>query len=440
MDRIEEIGLTAIPGMMLEEIFRDLPKSAPQLHTLCIDSSIFTQIPNSGPTFSIHEDLFCDTEQLRRVGLIRCGIGWDSKLLTGLTSLGLEDSLNADTTIVQVLDALKRMPALTDLYLKDSIPNNSEGLSTYPVVDLPCLRALNISSDVGPLTDLLHHITFPQNTILNLVCKETQSTQINFSKFLSVLATRFLSSMEFRSLSLRASDDNQTHGLEFFLWTNPTIQDCFPSHLFCQFQLHLVLAWPFQQPHNHEKALTWAFDAMGFTFLTQVQMSTLNIISSRTLVMTFGRLPLLEQVCVQSYTPYPFFEALVYKRSTAEKSIAAYRTVAFPKLRYIHLEGVSFYSRSLTTISVDRLLSYLMERCERNADVQMLRLDGCYYISSYGVERLKEIVVDVVWDGVEQEALQETLQEFFEGPEEDEDYESDGDPFLDFGYDPNVWY
>jgi hypothetical protein len=42
------------------------------------------------------------------------------------------------------------------------------------------------------------------------------------------------------------------------------------------------------------------------------------------------------------------------------------------------------------------LLDYLMERCERNAEVP----DDCYHISSNDVERLEEIVVDVTWDGI----------------------------------------
>ena len=48
-----------------------------------------------------------------------------------------------------------------------------------------------------------------------------------------------------------------------------------------------------------------------------------------------------------------------------------------------------------------------MERCERNAEVQVLRLDDCYNIFSDDVERLEEIVVDVIWDGLEQETSTE---------------------------------
>jgi hypothetical protein len=40
--------------------FRDVPKSAPQFHTLCIGSYTFTSL---GPAFPIHDDFLYDTEQ-----------------------------------------------------------------------------------------------------------------------------------------------------------------------------------------------------------------------------------------------------------------------------------------------------------------------------------------------------------------------------------------
>jgi hypothetical protein len=98
------------------------------------------------------------------------------------------------------------MPALTDLRLKDSIPDDSEGSSTYPVVDLPCLRVLHISSGVGALTTVLRHITILPSAIWNLTCRETQSTQIDFTNFLSVLSAKFLSSLVIRRLSLQVLD------------------------------------------------------------------------------------------------------------------------------------------------------------------------------------------------------------------------------------------
>ena len=398
MNRVEEIDITTILGWVLENIFRDLPKSAPQLHTLCIRDHSLNYVENA---FSIDEDFLYDTERLQRVELLNCKISWDSRLLTGLTRLTLEDTLKANSSIIQFLHALQRMPALTDLDLRDSIPDDSEGASTYPIVDLPCLRVLRIWSGVGALTAVLRHITFPHSTILNLTCRENQSAEIDFSKFFSVLATKFLSSLVIRSLGLRDLDDTidtQTHGLKFYLWTTAIVADRFPSS---QFQSQLVLTWPSWQPHNHAKALTCAFDAMSLTFLTQLQISTLDFIDSQTWVKTFGKLPLLERVYVQSYATHSFFEALVYKTEAAENSKTDYRNVSFPKLRYIHMEGSDFDGTNPGTISVDMLFDYLMERCERNAEIEVLHLVDCYFISSDDVERLKEIVVDVIWDGVE---------------------------------------
>jgi hypothetical protein len=206
---VEEIIFTAFSGSILEDIFRDLPKSAPQLHTLCIRPY------SSGPAFSIHDDFLYDTENLRRVELINCKISWDSRLLTGLTRLNLQNTLKANSSIIQVLQALQRMPALTNLLLADSIPHDLKGLFTYAVVDLPCLRVLNISSGVGALTAVLRHITFPRSAILNLTCKGNQSIQIDFSSFFSVLVTKFLSTLVIECLTLRAP---YRDGIEFYLW------------------------------------------------------------------------------------------------------------------------------------------------------------------------------------------------------------------------------
>ena len=283
------------------------------------------------------------------------------------------------------------MPALTDLLI-GSISDDLEGSSPYPVVDLPRLRALSISSGVGALTAVLRNITFPHSAILELTCKKNKSTQIDFSNFLSVLATKFLSSLIFRSLSLQAAID----GLEFCLWTTAIIHDCFPIS---DPQLKLLLTWPTPYSPVHVKALTCAFDAMSLPFLIQLKISTSDCIDSQTWVETFGRLPLLEWVCVREcYGTKQFLEALVYKTKAAEKSKAAYRNISFPKLRYIQLESIYFGENFSASISVDMLLDCLMERFERNAGVQGLRLEDCCAISSRDVELLEEIVVGVIWE------------------------------------------
>jgi F-box-like len=398
MNRVEKLNLSVDPGL-LEEISRDLPKSAPQLHTLRIGSSF---------TFSMDEDFFYDTERLQRVELSNCKISWDSKLLTGLTCLSLEHGssldryhsleTNSSESIIQILYALQRMPALTDLRLINSIPDESEGPSTYPVVNLPCLRNVCISSDVGALTTVLRHITIPHSAILDLECRDKQHTQIDFSNFLSVLAKKFLSSLVIRNLGLLILEDYDTNGLRFTLSTTAINQDCFPSSPISS-HVELFLTWPLPHPHNHVKALTYAFDAMSLPFLTQLDISTDHNIDSQTWVKTFGKLPLLKQVQLHGFALNSFLEALVYKTKAAEKSETAYHDVSFPELRRIDLGSTYFF----TTEVLERLLDCLMERCERKAEVRVLGLDNCYRVSSDDVEILKEVVVDVIWDGIEKE-------------------------------------
>ena len=216
---------------------------------------------------------------------------------------------------------------------------------------------------------------------------------------------KFPSSLVFQSLSLQVEDDfpsSPTLGLELCLWTTADYFSPTP-------QAWLILIWPSSPPTNNVnfmKAFTCVFDAMSLPFLTHLWASTINYIDALTWIKAFIKLPLLEWVSMRSYATHRFLEALVYKTQTAEKLKTAYRNVLLPKLHYICLEGTNFDATILGSISVDKLLDYLMERCERDAEVQVLCLDGCYYISSDDVARLKEIVVDVIWDGVEREVSQ----------------------------------
>jgi len=259
--------------------------------------------------------------------------------------------------------------------------------------------------------------------MLNLTCRPNrdQSTVTDFSNFLSVLDTKFLSSLAIRRLCLRGAIDNMSH-TEFYFWTTAIIRDCPPS-LTSQSQLQLVLTWPWLQIRFRDpdvKALTCVFNAMNLHFLTQLRITAKNVIDPWTWTKTFGMLPLLERVYVQENAIYSLFAALLYKADTSK---TAYFNVSFPKLRYIHVNDADFALR------VDRLLDWLMERYERNAEVQVLRLVDCYNISASDIERLKEVVVDVIWDGVEQRTHEKRKKERIF------DNEGNIDTIVDLDYD-----
>ncbi|KAF8803469.1 hypothetical protein BYT27DRAFT_7195760 [Phlegmacium glaucopus] len=405
MIRVKEIDIFETSGSTLEQLFQDIPKSAPQLHTLRLNESMPTGLPFTYSA-TISDDFLSDTGRLQCVQLTKCKIGWDCTLLTGLTRLTLHDSLedHSSSSMVQFLHALQRMPALTDLDLVNSIPHNSGELSTCPIADLPCLRVLRISSCVGAMTAVLPHLTFPSKAELTLICKETES---DFSTFLSVLAAKFLSSLIIRSLSLQDLYSTTTQsGLRFKVWSTTTVHDFFrypyspvPPHL------ELVLTWPPRLLFNNSlqkyaKALTATFDVMNLRALTQLELSTSYHIDPTTLLKTFARLSLLERVRVTGRAAHSFISALVHKSEATNTSIAAYRTVSFPGLRYICMDGTDFSDTRRGGISVDKLVDCLMERYERKAEVRELCLDNCYYVRAIEVERLREIVIHVDWDEV----------------------------------------
>ena len=104
----------------IQEILGQFPKSAPRLRSLSITpsntNSAYISLPRGFP--------LRDTPCLRQLVLTRCNfLDWDSKLLTGLTYLKLHRmSRQHRPSAHQVLDALRRMPALLHLVLRYASP------------------------------------------------------------------------------------------------------------------------------------------------------------------------------------------------------------------------------------------------------------------------------------------------------------------------------
>ncbi|KAF8810886.1 hypothetical protein BYT27DRAFT_7253263 [Phlegmacium glaucopus] len=169
-------------------------------------------------------------------------------------------------------------------------------------------------------------------------------------------------------------------------------------------RLELVLIWPTRLFENdldrHARVLIATFEVMNLRALTQLELSTSHRIDPTTLLKTFGRLSLLERVRVVGRAGHPFISALVHKSEAANTSIAAYRTVSFPGLRYICMNCTDLSDSVIGGISLDKLMDCLMERYERNAEIQELSIDDCYFIWASEVERLQEIVVHVDCDKV----------------------------------------
>jgi hypothetical protein len=128
----------------------ELPRHAPRLHTLVLDSVTFS----SGKRLAIE----------------------DAPFLPHLTrlALGFESGVQTITDIVRLLDVIQHAPMLTDLavrifYRRDEWDRWSRGRTPlHSQVVLPQLSHLTLNGDLIILSGILHHLQLPDGIKLSL--------------------------------------------------------------------------------------------------------------------------------------------------------------------------------------------------------------------------------------------------------------------------------
>jgi hypothetical protein len=101
---------------------------------------------------------------------------------------------------------------------------------------------------------------------------------------------------------------------------------------------------------------------------------------------------------VKQIPPAPVVKPIVGRRASLRRPRAASVSggLFFPALRNLIFEDTDFADPVL-----DQLEDALMERCERKQDLWSLTLQDCSRLRHGEVERLENIVPEVVWDGME---------------------------------------
>jgi len=429
--RIRELGLIA-SSTTLDKLFYSSPISLPNVHSL---SLAVPRKERFGIAFGyiIPETVLDgDLPYLRRLELTKCNISWDSSLLSDLTHLKICDvSSVARSTINQVLDALERMPALEILDLHEALPLVPDGVTpTLPVdriVALPRLSHIAISSSVPECASLLQRITIPDTATLKLACKGTDSTDHDFSTIFSALP---------RLRGIRPDNDEKVFGKPLQVLH---VQNAMPTSVLVQGwsiaptsreviprsppRIELQLSWPRYDPSVLEEVMTAACKSLPLVHLRFLRLSHLDHVTPLAWADTFGTLPKLNTLHVIANSPYSLITSLCGPLADTQKVTTSpilrrrKPAINFPHLRTLILEAANFKYKGM---AVDELRDCLMKRCEYKAEVQELRLDDCSYLLYEDVDLLKEIVVDVEWDGVEQGFT---------------DDESDEDVSFGYGYD-----
>jgi F-box-like len=417
--RIHELALIA-SSTTLDKLFDNTPINLPKLYSL---SLAVPRKERFGIPFGYilpETVLYGDFPYLRRLELTKCNISWDSTLLSGLTHLKICDIASvARSTTSQVLDALERMAALEVLDLHEALPLPDEAVLPSPVdrvVTLPRLSHVSISSSVPECANLLRRITIPDTATIKLACKGTDITDHDFSTIFDILP-------HLGGTSHHNSDDK--------VFGKPLrvlhVQNAMPTSLLVQGwsvasasrdiiprslpRIDLELSWPRYDPSILEGVMTAACKSLPLTHLRCLRLSHLDHVTLSTWADTFGNLYKLHTLHVIANSPHSLIDALSgLAAADAPKAITSpilrrrksmVPTINFPHLRTLILEAANF-NDTREGMSFTKLSDCLMKRCNYKAEVHELRLHDCSYLLDEDIYLLKEIVVDVGWDGIEQ--------------------------------------
>jgi F-box-like len=427
VSRIRELHLTASKATM-EKLIDNLNQRAPLLQSLCLSNPRYSHfLMDDG--YTLPTSLFDgDGHRLQRLELVKCNIRWDSPLLCGLTQIKIHKMSNmCRPTMPQLLDALEKMPLLESLDMEDSLPVLPEDALSIPsgqrTVPLPHLSHLCLLATTLEIASFLCHLSYPATTCVRLSCIPNPATDSDFSFLFNenVLLGSPPSSdptrQPLRSLLIQSISPK---AIRIQGWTASGCTDeCTPAP-----QVYLDLAWCGFSEDRADAVMTAVCANLPLSRLRTLSVWHLSHVWKQSWVAAFGHLVQCKTVNVRGPPAYGLALALAAEMDGEGKPFVSSSVdgegtvpgVFLPGLRKLLIEDTDFGDDMRCGLFFDDLLEGLMDRSEREADVRELHLVECSRISEVEVALLREVVVDVVWDGIEQSVMED---------EEEEEDESD---------------
>ncbi|KAG5723409.1 hypothetical protein E4T56_gene13779 [Termitomyces sp. T112] len=370
-----------------------------------------------------------ETPYLRRLELHRVIINWDSQLLKGLTHLTIHDvTTSARPTTDQLMNALERMPVLEVLDIQDALPQPPDGPSSPDrIVDLPQLALLSITSTVPECVNLVSCITIPASARIHLSCSGTETTGGDFSGVMRVISNP-------RGAAYRQEKDGPPerkvirvlhiqHEVPISLvvqgWTDALATDeAVPRVNAPDIQLHF--SWHYPSQTTVESITASVCKAIPIARLRSLRMAYVDGFSTKMWMSTFGLLHKLHSMHVAGQSAHALVAAL-HEEIQIETSTSPSATpegmkgirrpglcrkrsaVYFPQLKSLTMEDVSFVDGDTSaTTTLSDLQNCLVERSERKAEIQELRLQECSHLLEEDVKALRYFVPSVDWDEIVQ--------------------------------------
>ncbi|KAI0741686.1 hypothetical protein C8Q80DRAFT_1356970 [Daedaleopsis nitida] len=418
--RLKEVSLFQASSHTIHGLCQKLCTTAPLLQSLILSERIGQYWARDAPyIFPYLSPEMIPSLRTLNINLVK--FRWDQPIfcatLTKLIVRGrIEAPQNTMGSFESLLTAIQNMTTLQLLELNEAIPRLPADTTSVPPpsrkITLPHLRHLVIVSSCRDCANLLAHLSFPENTFYQLSGMDGKCGRDLVKIFKDCLAR----SEPLHTIRLDRALGTVGHQIFSGLRATSRPHNPFSSVPSEDIYLKVPANPPFTRPlfrgtnlfknvrrlevdHNDQP---WSWSEI-FTGVPNVTF--LSITGDQTKVLTDAL-----------STPYP---------SSSGKKKSTSTTLLLPRLEVVKFSDIRLLSLDgdLTPKFLDLLIDCLMTRCNYNMAVAELRLVQCMNTLSKDVDRLKEIVANVVWDGVED----------METEEEEED-EYDEDEYDEFGY------
>jgi hypothetical protein len=377
--RIRELDLSGLEKLAL---FDDLPQSSLRLHSLKL-TCVFGEGDLDFPTGVL------ETANLRTLMIRGCYGPWCSLSLPALTNLKLHYIPNRPSSI-EFFEMLRGMAALEVLDMQDSLPLANDFIGQIKPIELPHLSRLCLlsSSNYQEVTNILSVVIVPPTATLEFNAVKGEPVSIQEDILLIDLASSLSTFFSHLGQDTNSSYSNlhvftrEIGCLQLEAWKDNGGASATPD-------LQLVLSLPtFAQ--NMLRPIFPPLSLFNITSLI-LDIDPVDVY----LEDTFGQLSRLQNVKVVGNCTGDFIRALTSKPQYYKAEHSAYHSVSFPALQSLWIETFSFGRSG----ALEDLQNCLMERCERRAELLKLKLTDCSELSYKNVGSLREIVIDVEWDG-----------------------------------------
>ncbi|CDO73332.1 hypothetical protein BN946_scf185008.g95 [Trametes cinnabarina] len=434
--RLKEVQLTG-PARALQVLTSRWTNRADLLEGLSLNSSFrlfehttfHSSPPLSSNIFSHH------FPKLRHLTICRLNVSWANPLFCSTLVTLTVDARHemSDTTgeFSHLLNVLDHMRFLEVLSLTDAIPRLPEGVATLPeverLVSLPRLKMLEVHSQAIDCARFLRHLSLPPNVKFKIVAR----TERGSVDFVQALRDHLDHTDHLHTVRLERRSISQLH-LRGWRSTIKSRESVFE-----------VLAEADVDVYLDTNAFGRPLDTLisNSAFLSHVQRLMIEPTSRNWFWRElFAEASELRELSLIAEADDGFLPALSAVLNTTPSDDERTGTISLPHLHTLELYGARFGCPHSDHISqwLEDLMEWLIARCHADAPILQLVVRMCLNADTEDIDRLREIVPYVQWDGhVSFERFSGVLDSDEEA-EMDDDYDDELDYLPvdpDYGYD-----